>query len=659
MCRGYDACALVVRLSVAVALTGATVAVGADVARAATASVAPDGTLVVNGAPFFPIGIVHTSWIGNRTGGKTIPDLEVIADAGFNLIHPTLDIRASVGDLLDAAATRGLLVIGEVPWPANGPDDFIQKWRDRPAIMGWNVSDDFNAPYTGPLRRPPSEVADRTDRVHSLAPSHVAFGSGGAFPGFRIAEYAETMDVMGFQSYPVSAGNNEEPEWLQENADSFAWVRDQLAGTGQVFLATPQAFRWKGRTFTGAPRWPTEREERNMVFDALVRGAKGVLWYTAWGENGFLPTANPALWSELAREVVELKSLAPFFLAGTRSEIATGDARVPAAVWRLDGRVLAIVVCTDTAAAHPVSIAVGGDARAPAHVVFPARAEHGLAYDGAMLVGSIGPEDVEVVLLDTAPPGDASPSAAFDVAPDEPAFGEAVSFSPAGSTDPDGSIAAWDWDLGDGSLATGAAPVHAYAKPGTYHVRLTVRDDAGATATEIAPIDIGVTSLCPPSPIAGCRAAATPASIDWKRPSSAARRSLKVRWSGAIDPSELADPTAGGEVAVCLYDAGGRVLATGARGGGARWTRTPTGGFRMKDASGSPGGLTAIRLEPGVGAHGLVDVKGKGALLPGRDAALALPVRLQTTTRDGGACWEASFSGAGVTSNDAARFRAR
>ncbi len=50
------------------------------------------------------------------------------------------------------------------------------------------------------------------------------------------------------------------------------------------------------------------------------------------------------------------------------------------------------------------------------------------------------------------------------------------------STDPDGSVASYAWDLGDGSTATGATTAYTYPAAGTYTVTLTVTDDRGGSA---------------------------------------------------------------------------------------------------------------------------------------------------------------------------------
>ncbi len=58
----------------------------------------------------------------------------------------------------------------------------------------------------------------------------------------------------------------------------------------------------------------------------------------------------------------------------------------------------------------------------------------------------------------------------------------AIDFSGAGSSDADGTIAAYAWNFGDGTGASGAAVAKTFASAGSYSVGLTVTDDDGATA---------------------------------------------------------------------------------------------------------------------------------------------------------------------------------
>jgi PKD repeat protein len=65
-----------------------------------------------------------------------------------------------------------------------------------------------------------------------------------------------------------------------------------------------------------------------------------------------------------------------------------------------------------------------------------------------------------------------------------------ITFNGSGSTDPDGTIAAYAWSFGDGTTAAGVTANHAYGTAGTYTVTLTVTDNKGATDTDTATMTI-------------------------------------------------------------------------------------------------------------------------------------------------------------------------
>jgi PKD repeat protein len=74
------------------------------------------------------------------------------------------------------------------------------------------------------------------------------------------------------------------------------------------------------------------------------------------------------------------------------------------------------------------------------------------------------------------------PQATFSYQPSDPFEGESVVFDGSASSDPDGDIARFTWDFGDGTTKDGAIVNHAFPHPGQFVVMLTVTDGAGAEA---------------------------------------------------------------------------------------------------------------------------------------------------------------------------------
>src|SRR5690606_26614625 len=85
--------------------------------------------------------------------------------------------------------------------------------------------------------------------------------------------------------------------------------------------------------------------------------------------------------------------------------------------------------------------------------------------------GAIGKASVDVTV--TRP--NQEPTAAFTVSCD----GLSCTVDASQSRDPDGTIASYSWNFGDGSTGSGRTASHTYAREGGYTIRLTVTDNDG------------------------------------------------------------------------------------------------------------------------------------------------------------------------------------
>lgn len=128
----------------------------------------------------------------------------------------------------------------------------------------------------------------------------------------------------------------------------------------------------------------------------------------------------------------------------------------------------------------------------------------------------LAPGDVTVGLRVTDSNGDSDtttrtvsvtqvPVASFTATPNPASLGQTVGFDGSGSSDPDGTVVGYEWDLdGNGSFETDTGAVatssRSYGSAGTYAVKLRVTDDDGAKAT--ATVNVVVANVLPVAAIA-------------------------------------------------------------------------------------------------------------------------------------------------------------
>ncbi len=110
-----------------------------------------------------------------------------------------------------------------------------------------------------------------------------------------------------------------------------------------------------------------------------------------------------------------------------------------------------------------------------------------------------------LVLAAGSAPVNRPPVASFTVTPAGGTAPVTVNFDASASSDPDGTIASYAWNFGDGGTGAGKTIAHIYTAAGSFTATLTVTDNGGATAA--VSNTIGVTTVT--VPVAPANLAAT------------------------------------------------------------------------------------------------------------------------------------------------------
>ena len=276
-----------------------------------------DGTTLIDGVPFFPIGIYGVSpYPSNGFDlNRAFADLKA---AGFNFAQSYFDGRTDA--FLAAAEKHGFkLWVG-----VDGPDErLLDVERHSPAILAWYVGDDTAMYYT------PEELRDRSDSLRAVDPTRLSTQADvvAAPEVSSYLLYADGTDAFLPEIYPF---RRDEPEWGERSVA--ATLRDMrisrrdaaLAGDGpKAIWPILQSFKGWGWT-----RFPTFRELNATSFAALVAGANGIVWYT-YGDQvepernlpNYGSSANPEVWKNLTTVSKRIASLQTVLVERTRPEL--------------------------------------------------------------------------------------------------------------------------------------------------------------------------------------------------------------------------------------------------------------------------------------------------------------------------------------------------
>ena len=305
-----------------------------------------DHVLLEKGRPFFPLGFYQVSW--TRTNEQRLKMVENLAAWGYNTVH--VGIRGdeaksdSYGAFLDACAKLGVRVITEFGTDAL---ETIRRYRDKPAVMGWNPGDE-----PAPKGITPQEMFGRYDRFKQLDPDHLAY-TVICVPA-QYANYAAGTDVLAPDPYPVPHSS------VRSIYERFTEAKSAANAVDTALWCVGQAFGGQRYAKSGGwKRWPNPREFRAMSYLALMAGVKGFVYYT-YDDDSFNLLEAPDLLEAVKAFPSELKDVIPFILDGTAERTAEDVAGVYATVWTLGEKRLFVAVNTSDKEADAVAPFVDG-----------------------------------------------------------------------------------------------------------------------------------------------------------------------------------------------------------------------------------------------------------------------------------------------------------
>jgi hypothetical protein len=260
----------------------------------------PDNCLIMDGRPFFPIGIYSV---------YPVSAIEEIKEAGFNTVHTyeyEVEYLKEFVRSTENAGLKALIYPGsrleKSEFNMNNVKKAVRHLAKSPAILSWYLSEEpdlFNIS--------PEEIEKERKAIRHLDPVRPASILVAGFK--KYANYSDSADIFMIEIYPVPRRP------ITEVAEHVDVARKAIGGNAPVW-AVLQAFGYyndKNRGW-GWEREPTFQEMKAMTYLAISRGARGIFYFTYYGSQYFIKD-SPRHWEELKAIAGELRDVYPLLVA--------------------------------------------------------------------------------------------------------------------------------------------------------------------------------------------------------------------------------------------------------------------------------------------------------------------------------------------------------
>jgi len=300
--------------------------------------------ILINGKPRFIIGNYHNP--------QNLDELKAYASSGFNLVRCSaqmeeLDMAKEAG--LYAWINTGSLIdfTGEPEQRKKKLTELINHFVNHPALAVWEVPDEvlwnLGYPVLDHLFYGPDWSETQQDSILNILSDRIPKTAQGIMQGCdylrqidpghpvwmnhaprnttaQLRLFSKAADIVGCDIYPVKEGWTGHSDLIDNGLSAVGGYTDimQTAAPGKPVWMVLQGFSWELLqdplpADLNPGLFPTYKDSRFMAWDAILHGAKGILY---WGS--YKVSSRSLFWQAIAGVTKEIATLEPFL---TESEL--------------------------------------------------------------------------------------------------------------------------------------------------------------------------------------------------------------------------------------------------------------------------------------------------------------------------------------------------
>ena len=292
------------------------------------------GVLLIEGKKVFPLGLSNPPPLGGKApSGKD--GLGELADAGASFIRTgrgdwslaRIDEQVAAERAVeDAAAARGLhcwLYLGEVPnlpkrsagQPLSANEQLLTKlvtaFKDHPALGAYKGMDEPRNPFRGDNWIRAEGLVRAYQKLKALDADHpLVIIQAPRSPVEHLLPYRRAFDITGADIFPIAYPPGGHSDLGNRDISVVGDItRKMVEAAGGKPAWTTLQIAWSGilpskRRPDVVPRFPTRHQQRFMAYQAIVSGARGLMFFGGHLTQVMKPVDARAGWNWTFWELV-------------------------------------------------------------------------------------------------------------------------------------------------------------------------------------------------------------------------------------------------------------------------------------------------------------------------------------------------------------------